>query len=313
MSELVSASSAPSAFDQYYVSMRNELVLGKFEWSITMHRILMVLISQLDSRDQTHFKSQFVKVQDLIRLTDQKRGSQYRQAKDAVQGLVHYVVEMDTKEGWQGVPLFGYIRYLDHSGLVAARFSEYARPYLLQLEKQFTSWRMEQTIRLSTGYAIRHYMLGKMIQRTDRCNQKTFALDDYRKRLMLEDKYARFDNLKRRVIAPAIEEVNDETDVNMHVEVNRVGRKPVGLTFIVEKPLTKPKPIVHRVHRTPDVEPHDKWLGNLDPKEYQDVLAEAKRVAQRNGYENDGSWTWKAGVETALRQIFRRYKENALS
>jgi hypothetical protein len=30
------------------------------------------------------------------------------------------------------------------------------------------------------------------------------------------------------------------------------------------------------------------------------------------GYPNDGSWTWKAGVETALRQIFREQNGNAL-
>ena len=209
-----------------------------------------------------------MRVQDLIRFTNQEDGTQYRKAKKAVQHLVHQAVEMETEDGWQGVPLFGYIRYLDHSGLIAARFSEYARPYLLQLERQFTSWRMEQTIPLSTGYAIRHYMLGKMVQRKGRRNSQTFAIDDYRFRLKLEDKYPRFSDLKRRVLDPAVEEVNEQTDVTMRVKVERVGRTPTGLTFEVEE-LPKLLVLLSALLRNNprSLRTHERWLGDLrDPK-----------------------------------------------
>jgi plasmid replication initiation protein len=212
---------------------------------------------------------------------------------------------METEDGWQGIPLFGYIRYLDHSGLISARFSEYARPYLLQLERQFTSWRMEQTIPLSTGYAIRHYMLGKMIQRKERRNSQTFAIDDYRFRLKLEEKYSQFSDLKRRVIDPAIEEVNEQTDVSMSVTVERVGRTPTGLTFTVDRLPPASSPVLQISSQEPEVTPYDRWLGSLRPKEYQETMQKAERIALANGYTKDGSWTWKSGIQTALRKIYR--------
>jgi len=304
--------SVPGALDQYYVTVHNDLIMGRFEWSIAMHRILMVLISQLDSRGQKRFKPQFVRVHDLIRLTNQKRGAQYRQAKKAVQRLVHQAVEMETEDGsWQGVPLFGYIRYLDHSGIIAAQFSEFARPYLLHLERQFTSWRMDQTLLLRTGYSIRHYMIGKMIQREKRWSQQTLSVKEYRKRLKLEDKYDRFSDLKRRVIAPAVEEVNDQTDVSMKVDVERVSRKPVSITFSVAPPPKNPTPVLHRPQETPSVEPHDKWLGSLSPKEYHEVLEKAERRAEAMGYARASPRTWQAGIEIGLRQIFREQKERS--
>jgi hypothetical protein len=44
--------------------------------------------------------------------------------------------------------------------------------------KQFTSWRLDQTIPLTTSYAVRHYMISKMVERRGPANSHTFKRGD---------------------------------------------------------------------------------------------------------------------------------------
>jgi len=304
-------SSAP--MPEYYVTMHNGIVKGEFDFSITAHRILMMLLSQIDSREQAQFKPQYVRVADLKRLLGEPRGSLYTQCKEAVDDLIGQTITIEEEDGsYHGMTVFEHIRYLAHSGVITAQFSNYARPYLLQLERQFTSWQMRQTLPLTTNYAIRHYMLAKMVERKTRRHQQTFALTDYRRWMRLTDKYERFADLRRYVLEPSIEQVNDKTDVEVAVEVERHGRSAVGLTFIVERPAQQRASITQKVAASPDVAPHDQWLASLGPAAYDKTMTQAAQRAQCMGYTNDGSWTWKAGVETALRKIFREQNGNAL-
>jgi len=122
---------------------------------------------------------------------------------------------------------------LDDAGMIAAQFTRGMRPYLLQQSELSTSWSLGNVLMLSTGYAMRHYMLGKLIHRDSR--QRAFTIRDYRRFLKLEGKYPRFRDLKRRVIAPSIEEVNEQTGLSMSVDVERVARQPTVITFHVDR------------------------------------------------------------------------------
>jgi plasmid replication initiation protein len=116
---------------------------------------------------------------------------------------------------------------LQHKGLVPALFHDKAEPYLLQLEKQFTSWRLDQTIPLTTSYAVRHYMISKMVERRGPANSHTFEMDDDRKKMAVEDTCDWFVDLRRRVLDPSMEQINSETDPAAE-RWPETGRRPSG-------------------------------------------------------------------------------------
>jgi plasmid replication initiation protein len=154
-----------------------------------------------------------------------------------VKALIREPIEFETPDGsYAGMPLFSDMRYLQHKGLVSALFHDKAQPYLLQLEKQFTIWRLDQTIPLTTSYAVRHYMISQdhistMVERRGPANSHTFEMEDDRKKMAVEDTCDRFVDLRRRVLDPSMEQINSETDPAADYTVAGNGQTPVGLTF----------------------------------------------------------------------------------
>ena len=140
-------------------------------------------------------------------------------------------------------------------------------------------------------------MLGKMIEREDRVNTRTFDVDDYRLKMSTEDKYSRFTDLKRRVLVPAVEEVVSETELDMDFEVIRAGRSPTGIKFTVRPVMSTPEPKSENasIERSYEPDEHVEWLTNLPADRRQDVMEEAERVARSRGWERSNERSFQAG------------------
>ena len=149
-------------------------------------------------------------------------------------------------------------------------------------------------------------MIGKMIQRESRVNTRTISVDDYRAKMKLEEKYKRFADLKRRVLAPSIEEVNDMTDVTMDFEVVRSGRTPVAIEITSQTPPRSepPQPKKPAIERSHEPEPHVEWMSQLEMSERQDVMEKARERARNLGWDDDNERAFNAGVNVALRHIY---------
>ena len=114
------------------------------------------------------------------------------------------------------------------------RRREDARPYLLQLREHFIQYRLRQAIPLSTPYAIRTYEIAKMIERPGEQRSRQIPVGRFRQMFGLEDKYDRHRDMRRRVIDPSVEQVNEKTDVNVRCTDIRDGQTPIALQWTVE-------------------------------------------------------------------------------
>lgn len=297
----------PGPIDEHYhVNIHNDLVLARMEWSLMMHRIMMVLVSRIDSQHQDTFETQYIQVKNLMEITGNTGNSQYDLVHEAARRLIREPVEVMTEGSYSGVPLFAKIRYESYRGLVSARFHEEAEQYLLRLSKRFTSWRLDQTIPLTTSYAIRHYMIGKWVERRGRANSETMTVEEYRRRLKCEDKYSQFADLKRRVIEPSLEQVNQETDLRLDYQVIRDGRTPKAIKFTARASRAESSDRRSQVPDQPDIEKHTAWLHEkLSNEEYRKVMDRAEEWARAEGYDNGGDKTWEIGVDMGVRRIYR--------
>ena len=98
------------------VNMHNDMVLARMDWSVMMHRILMVLVSQIDSRGQERFDLQYVYVRDL--LSDLTTGGfHYQAAQGAAERLIREPIEVRSEDGtYTAVSIFDEISYVPHYG-----------------------------------------------------------------------------------------------------------------------------------------------------------------------------------------------------
>ena len=123
-------------------------------------------------------------------------------------------------------------RITKKSGKVSIRFSDEIAPYLFDLQERFTQYELYQTLALKGAYSIALYELWKSHSFKDKI---TVSIDDLKIYLSITDKYKEYKALRRKVIEPAVEEVNKYTDLNVKWEPYKQGRSYVAITFYIEK------------------------------------------------------------------------------
>ncbi|MEQ1965867.1 replication initiation protein [Xenorhabdus nematophila] len=118
--------------------------------------------------------------------------------------------------------------YLLGEGKIEITFSDSVLPYLTMLQGSFTKILLKNVSSLTSAYSIRLYEL--LIQRFDFQN-RYMPLDEFRIILGIGDKYPQFRALNQWVIKPAVDELNEKTNLDVKVDTVKQGRKVVGLHF----------------------------------------------------------------------------------
>lgn len=122
------------------------------------------------------------------------------------------------------------IAYVDNSATVELIFAPAIIPLVTRLEEQFTSYELKQVSGLSSAYAIRLYEL--LIAWRSTGKTPVIELSDFRQKLgVLETEYNRMHDFKKRVLDPAIKQINEHTDITVKVEQHKTGRTISGFSF----------------------------------------------------------------------------------
>ena len=101
-------------------------------------------------------------------------------------------------------------------------------PYLQELKTQYTSYKIYYIMTMKSQYSIRLYEILKSVAGKELWY---FDIENLKKIFMCEEKYDRVNNFKQRIIEPAIEEINNKTDLNVTYEYLNEGKKIVGIEF----------------------------------------------------------------------------------
>lgn len=136
--------------------------------------------------------------------------------------------------GW-----FSDIQPKPRSGVVEFSVSPKLKPYLLDLNTNFTSYHLRQVVKLSSVFSIRLYELLRQylpLKSGKDKGERTVDLSELRGYLGLaSSKYKRFQDFKRHVIQPAKEELEEKTDLAFDFEGVRIGRAVGAVKFTIYK------------------------------------------------------------------------------
>jgi plasmid replication initiation protein len=224
------------------VAKSNRMVQGRMDWSRVQHRIVAMLVAQIEREDE-QFRMQRVEVKELLGKSGTKGNGLYSKMEGICQKLLESRIEVrdhtaDGKRRYRGISPFSSCEYVEGEGAIRARFTEDMRPYLLQLRKRFTTYQLENLIRLESRHSMRIYEVLKMREGLGRF---TWTVEDFRRFVGCEEKYKRFVDFRRRVIDPAQKEIKEKCDLSFKYKVERKGRTPVRLHFWLEEEREGPK------------------------------------------------------------------------
>lgn len=113
-------------------------------------------------------------------------------------------------------------------GAIELVWSDDVLKYICQLKSRFTSYKLHQIANLQSGHSIRLY---ELLMRFNATHSRVICLDDFRSALGLSDKYRQFKILNRDVIKPAVEELNQRSDLVISYETIKNGRNVTALAF----------------------------------------------------------------------------------
>ena len=170
------------------------------------------------------------------------RNTAYQALKDACNSLFERQFSFieQTEKGNKVVRTrwVSQVAYLENEAMVELIFSPAVAPLITLLEKNFTSYELEQVAQLNSKYAVRLYEVVIAWRSTGKTPM--IAIDELRDRLgVLDDEYVVTADFKRWALDKPIQQINDKTDITITYEQHKQGRKIVGFTFTIKQKVKK--------------------------------------------------------------------------
>jgi hypothetical protein len=247
----------------------NRLVEASYRLDLIEQRIILAAIATA-RETQKGLGEDYISlgVGRFVSLFGMEEGSVYGQTKQAMDTLFHrYVVVWDT-DPETGLPRQSKIRwissasYVDGAGTVQLRFTPEMVPYISQLERKFTAYRLEKIGRLTSVYAVRLYEL--LVQYLN-IGRREFKLSNLREILGLEQEYKSINDFKKRIIDVAVAQINEFTDLTVSYEQRKTGRTVTHFifTFALKAPAETVQPPTENIAADVRESPLFQRLRNL--------------------------------------------------
>ncbi|MBJ2243992.1 replication initiation protein [Pseudomonas sp. MF6768] len=222
--------------DRQLVVKSNHIIEASYRLSVAEQRVILSAISQV-RRDKpvTDEVLYSVTAAELAQLCGTDPKTAYRDLQNAAERLqtrrVSLLLEPD------GVTIRSKRRrvtcwvqtvdYIDQEGRIEMRFGKDILPYLTGLQREFTRYALSDVAKMTSAYGIRLYEL--LVQWPE--GHREVALDDLRRWLQLEERYPSIKDLKRRVLDPAVEQINEHSPLMLSWGQRKTGRRVTHLVF----------------------------------------------------------------------------------
>ena len=232
-----------------FAAMGNELIARKsnyliessYKLTLAELRVTYLGVSKLFTPKPLSLqRTQRIYAKEYAKVFGVDKTVAYRQVADASDSLLRRVVT--TRFNHDGTP-FGKGKYMKHQWLEKAKYSdnegyvditfhECMSQYLTVLGKRYAELNFECLKGVQSVYAVR---LWELLIQYRKDGERFIMLDDFRMWFKLEKKYPMYADLRKRVIEPAINELEEKADLDITWDVIKKGRKVIGFDFMFEE------------------------------------------------------------------------------
>lgn len=204
----------------------NNLLNGRYAMTLLERRIFLKMVSMVKPED-VDFRDFQLDVPELIKDLNLEGNSLYFELRNATKKLIQHVCEMNEGGKLIQVALISSAIYDKQEGTLKVHFDPALKPYLLELRKNFTVFRIAYALKLRSFYSLRIYELLNQFSST---GYRVIKLEDLRFSLGITSEYHLYGDLKKRVLIQAQNELTN-TDIPFNFEEIKTGRKVTGIKF----------------------------------------------------------------------------------
>lgn len=212
------------------VTKSNELIEASFKLSTEELKTIELLASVVEP-DDTDFKPYRFKISDYMQIIGVKNKSKYRDMQEVTKNLMKKVFTIKFQNYTLQTAWLSSAKYYPGEGVVDLTFDPNLKPFYLGLKERFTSYKLQNVIRLKSNYSIRIYTI---LKQYEKIGERTMELDRLREIVGLENnEYPLYADFKKRVIITAQKELREKTDIYFEFEEIKKSRKVDKIRFLV--------------------------------------------------------------------------------
>jgi plasmid replication initiation protein len=220
----------------HYVQQQNRLVEARYSLSARELKLVLYVCAMIDPSAKNFGKCK-IRVQDFAEMAGLECHNLYEQLRETARAIRSKELILENPLTTDGEkPVRSYLSWFSNvdehpygDGYIRVTLNPDLKPYLLQLRRDFTAFRLGYAVRLQSRYAIRLYQL---LKRWAFRGQTEISVDDLRVWLgtrqidkdgkVIEETLAPYKNLKQRAIQPAVDEINEDSDLSVSLSETRV-------------------------------------------------------------------------------------------
>ncbi|MGE6409729.1 MULTISPECIES: replication initiation protein RepM [unclassified Psychrobacter] len=296
----------------------NSLINASYSLGLVEQRIMLLAIVEARETGQGIDTDTFLEVhaQHYADRFDINVNNAYSMLSEATQTLfnrqVTYTVhdEKRNKPEKRVVRWVSGISYVEGAGVVKLRFAPEVVPLITRLEKNFTSYELEQVKNLNT-YATRLY---EILASWRSIGKVTITLEELRNNLGLIDEYSRLEAFKRRVLDLAVSQINEHTNIKAQYEQHKNGRVITGFTFKFKMKKTKEKISakveVDRIEMSTIEGLNDKQLGRIARN--PSFIADYNHLVSSTSPAGQDTRAWELEMINRLKKDSSQFKKRPI-
>ena len=213
----------------------NRLIEAGYKLTLQEQRIILFCITKIKPKEPLPSKTFCISASDYAEMFGIKAKNAYKELKETINSLYNRNVKIYNRES----NIEGELRwvqkklYFNNDGYAEVTLTDELIPFLSELQETFTMYNIENVSGMKSVYAIRMYELLKQFKIF---GKRKITLDWLRERLQIEGIYSAFADLKRRVIDPALKEINELSDLSVSYSLDKQNsRKVKEIEFIFHK------------------------------------------------------------------------------
>lgn len=240
--ERYDSSNLDRPFGDRWVTMSNALTRAGHGLTLGEKRLVMLAVSKLDSRRAVKpgdVRTTKITAQEYAELTDCKMQTAYQALQDAAKNLFNRKItffepstkhnKKTSKRNRTDMRWVGRCKYLEDEGCVELAWWPELLPSLIGLHRQFTSYQLKQASALRSVYSWR---LLELLMKFQATGWAEYSIEDYAVSMDATEKQCEnFNNIKRRMIEPAVKELTEKNGWLIEWWPIKKGRRVAALRF----------------------------------------------------------------------------------
>lgn len=222
------------------IKQSKELPKLRYKLDLAEHKLLLCFLGQI-KQSQKAFVPTEIPIEDAIKYCGFNDANPYRTVKLASRALSKEIVEYNNGKEFSYIPWFKYIRY--KNGVISYQLNDAIASELLQLyehKKIYIQIDPRLIPAFHNNYALRLYLILK----SDIASHKmspSYSLEEIYYMMTLSSAYdpkTKFAvaNQKSKIIQPAVEEINEVSDIHVEYEPVKFAKKITGWKFNITTP-----------------------------------------------------------------------------